>query len=772
MDRYERSAHLIRLVNESRRGGRPTPELLRAVSQFFNDVKNEGFADADLHFMRFLAMNVGVPQYYTMLGNFNEGFRERDMDVTLDELSMMVRECAMHTTEGTVLHAYQWNVLNQFTEGQRNRMFLSATTSFGKTFLVYEVIRKMRYRNIALIFPTISLLSENLFKIHTDEEYVWIKNGYKIHTLSDVQEMGEQNIFIYTPERFLSFLDKNLNVDLDFVFVDEVYKLDNGYIIDDEAQENERDVAYRLALHELLRGESTDALLAGPYIVLPDEDGNQRSSFKTFLQHYGFTIEDYNQYEIVGKKEIVIKTAKKAEVEENFSLVFTGGGKTAHFVELVKQLSEKHENAIVYCNTKSATEKQAEILIEGQWALPMVNDARLTRLINHLETLFAERKGAQWIVTKALKHGVGVHHGLVPKYIQQEIINLFNEGVLKVLVCTTTITEGVNTTAKNMIVLNGTKGTKQLKKFDAQNIEGRAGRFMKHYQGRVFILDDEFKKRMLTEDEPIRHKLYEMAEDKQDVDLLLMEPQYLTQAQNGRKNALEDMKVRLLMPLSCFDSFRTVSYDDKMYLYNTILRYSDADRAKITELIRRFVGMKRTTRDGLELICRTIRPIVRNQKLRFLVENGLADRANCYLVDMIGAFVANGYAGSANYYIRKEKDVNKGVRKASDFVFNILRYQVVKYFGLFNMIYKNSMAVQNGCTVDEVNGIEALLLRLEYSADTVLGRKASDIGASFKVVKYYDTIESSNGQQWKIDQAYNGLDEFEKANVRRIEQIL
>ena len=55
------------------------------------------------------------------------------------------------------------------------------------------------------------------------------------------------------------------------------------------------------------------------------------------------------------------------------------------------------------------------------------------------------------------------------KYIQQEIISLFNQNILKILICTTTITEGVNTTAKNVIVLSGKKGTKDLKKEGNKN---------------------------------------------------------------------------------------------------------------------------------------------------------------------------------------------------------------------------------------------------------------------------------------------------------------
>ena len=88
------------------------------------------------------------------------------------------------------------------------------------------------------------------------------------------------------------------------------------------------------------------------------------------------------------------------------------------------------------------------------------------------------------------------------------------------------------------------------------------------------------------------------------------------------------------------------------------------------------------------------------------------------------------------------------------------------------MVYKNCVAKQSGRNVDEISGIEALLLRLEYSADTMLGRRASDIGASFKVVKYYDAIENSNGNQELIRSTYDTLDDFERKNVRKINLII
>lgn len=771
MDKTTAASNAVRLINLSKENICLRPSMIKAVCTYFDLMKDEDLSDADRLFMHYLANQAGVPQYYYPMLNIGEEVGE---DINIQTFSNFLHESNLVVGEGVMLHRYQKEILDKYEKGKRNRLFLSAATSFGKTFLIYEILRKMEYENVALIFPTISLLSENLFKIHTSPEYAWIKNRYNIHTLSEPDNQEGNNLYIFTPERFLSFLDKNHEVKLNFVFVDEVYKLDNGFIIDEVQQENERDVAYRIALHELLRDDDTDALLVGPYIVLPSEaDNENNSSFNAFLNWYGFTAIDYNLYDIVNKDEVSVGTAKRVKVNDTFYLTFSESKKTAHVVQLVKQLLDRNENAIIYCSQKPYTESWAKELLKGITGLPNVLHERVLRLTNHLSYLFAEGKGAQWIVTKALKKGIGIHHGLVPKYIQQEIISLFNDGILKVLICTTTITEGVNTTAKNMIVLSGKKGTKDLKKFDAQNIEGRAGRFMEHYSGRVFILDKEFSKRMNESDEILQHKLFDKNAEKKDVDIVLTEPNYLTQTQTKRKEELDKMRARGLMPEACFDEFRTVAYEDKIYLYNTIARFSDSDREKIKELIQKFVGLHKTYYAGLELVCQSVRSIIKNEKLRFYVENGDPQRGNCYLVDMISAFVARGFAGSANYYIiKKNLGVDAGVRKAAEFVFNTLRYQVVKYLGLFNLMYKNYESVRTGKTLDEISGIEALLLRLEYCADTQLGRKASDIGASFKVVNYYDTKERFKGHAEMIEKTYNELDDFEKYNVARIDEIL
>ena len=63
-----------------------------------------------------------------------------------------------------------------------------------------------------LIFPSVALLSENLdkvFHLNQDDSFAPLEKSFAIHTLSDINQddLGERNIFIYTPERYLSFIE-------------------------------------------------------------------------------------------------------------------------------------------------------------------------------------------------------------------------------------------------------------------------------------------------------------------------------------------------------------------------------------------------------------------------------------------------------------------------------------------------------------------------------------------------------------------------------------
>lgn len=96
-----------------------------------------------------------------------------------------------------------------------------------------------------------------------------------------------------------------------------------------------------------------------------------------------------------------------------------------------------------------------------------------------------------WSLSELLEYSVGIHEGALPKHITSSIINYFAEGSVDCLFCTTTIIEGVNTCAQNIIYFDKTKGRKvPIDYFDYCNIKGRAGRMMVHFIGKIYNFNE------------------------------------------------------------------------------------------------------------------------------------------------------------------------------------------------------------------------------------------------------------------------------------------
>ena len=91
---------------------------------------------------------------------------------------------------------------------------------------------------------------------------------------------------------------------------------------------------------------------------------------------------------------------------------------------------------------------------------------------------------------KGLRKGIGMHHGKIPRAIAHLCVKGFNEGKLPFLVCTSTLIEGVNTKAKNVIIFDNKIARKKYDFFTFNNIRGRSGRMFQHFIGRVYLFND------------------------------------------------------------------------------------------------------------------------------------------------------------------------------------------------------------------------------------------------------------------------------------------
>jgi hypothetical protein len=334
-----------------------------------------------------------------------------------------------------IMHQKQAEVYDSISCSQS--IILSAPTSFGKSLLIEEIVASMQYNNIVIILPTLALIDEVRMKL------MKYNSGYKL-IFTSKQSFGERNIFILTPERFLEIVDIP---HIDFFVIDEFYKLDIT------RGEDERVNVLNHTFYKLLK--MTDKFyLLGPNISSIPEGFEQKYNCR-------FISSDFTT---VSCDEFFIQRKRNVELNQ--------------LLELLGQLDEP---TMIYCKSPGSAEKYVrEILNKVQ------NDWETNN--NHQDAIHWIKKNIhpEWTLNKALPFGVAFHHGSMPRHLGKYIVEEFNKGTIKYLFCTSTLIEGINTTAKNVVIFDNKKGTNNITFFDYRNIRGRAGRMTKHFVGKVY----------------------------------------------------------------------------------------------------------------------------------------------------------------------------------------------------------------------------------------------------------------------------------------------
>ena len=100
---------------------------------------------------------------------------------------------------------------------------------------------------------------------------------------------------------------------------------------------------------------------------------------------------------------------------------------------------------------------------------------------------------------QTLEKGVAYHHGKLPMHVRRTLEKAIADKKINTVVCTTTLLQGVNLPAQNVFIRNPhlyvkkQKESSELTNYEMANLRGRAGRLLKDYIGRTFVMDeDEF----------------------------------------------------------------------------------------------------------------------------------------------------------------------------------------------------------------------------------------------------------------------------------------
>src|SRR5204862_2360170 len=87
----------------------------------------------------------------------------------------------------------------------------------------------------------------------------------------------------------------------------------------------------------------------------------------------------------------------------------------------------------------------------NQRATRLTKDAIFAK-IGDISKWIDENFGEGWELSNAVARGVGVHHGRIPRSLASHFVRMFNSGELPILICTSTLIEGVNTAAKSVLI--------------------------------------------------------------------------------------------------------------------------------------------------------------------------------------------------------------------------------------------------------------------------------------------------------------------------------
>lgn len=367
---------------------------------------------------------------------------------------------SFYTSRSTnsILTKPQKQIFDKFQKTKR--LIVSAPTSFGKTRIIREIIAHNQYKNIAIIMPTVSLLSEQYQDLKKNV------SGYVLSKSSKVNiQPNQKYILILTPERISAFLEENPDFKIDFFVMDEIYKVD--YKLQDDRFRVFSDVLYKLGK------TSADFYLIGPYIS--EFSKKFRVAFKADFIKFNLEIvqKDFHYFDSTRNKGL-------HQVQgETIKII---GDKFKNLLRLVTQ--EKIDGKfLIYRYQKQYVEDTAIKFLET-WPVSQTHNKDL---VEYLSSNVSE----EWELVSCIKRGIAFHHGAMPRHIQDLIVDEFNSPMgINYLFCTTSLTEGINSAAKNVVIYdNKIGGGDLLKTLDRKNIEGRAGRFMQHFVGRVFLLE-------------------------------------------------------------------------------------------------------------------------------------------------------------------------------------------------------------------------------------------------------------------------------------------
>lgn len=379
---------------------------------------------------------------------------------------------------------------------------ISAPTSAGKSFVILlkcidNIIKKGG--NIVYVVPTLSLINQVVNDFH-DKLKEFSLDHYEILTTYN-EKRNSNIIYVLTPERAISAYNENAKPfgDVNSFIVDEIQNIERL-----ENKEDERSKILFDSLIELSFSYSPDLIIfSGPRVsglknmgfdIFQELNSNELSAVSSLVTNFTYSIlKKGNKYYFKQYSQIN-KDCSLIEIQNTEYLKI--GGKQyddkylSYLNNIINKLGVDSKN-IIFSPTSGTARKIAKDLANKN--VIVNSNLPLQSLIKYVSTTVHPN----YDLCKTLDNGIAYHHGKVPSHIRNVLEYAIKDKMIDTIVCTTTLMQGVNLPAQNVIMRNGYLSTRniqgvmpKLTNYEISNLRGRAGRLLKDFVGRTFVLDE------------------------------------------------------------------------------------------------------------------------------------------------------------------------------------------------------------------------------------------------------------------------------------------
>lgn len=347
-------------------------------------------------------------------------------------------------------------ILNRFAATEDN-IAVVAPTSYGKSEMLINKVQVNSSKKICVVVPSKALLAQMKRDLLKSD---LIKNAFgKVITHPDMFR-GDEIAFlaVLTQERLSRLLQKNKDLSLDLVLVDEAHNI----LEDDERARLLAQVL--LILHK--RNQSFLVNFFTPFLVNAQNLNitNYNVDIKQKPINESLKIERFYTYNL-AKKEMFIYDQF---LDKTF---FVRNNDFVDDVDFI--LHYKSPKNIVYLNRPMRAEEVALKMASQD------NQIQITSEIQKIIDSIAELIHPEYNLIRCIRSGVVYHHGGIPDVIRLYIEDIYSRySEFKFIITTSTLLEGVNIPAEKIFLLTPSKGRgAHLSASQFKNLIGRVCRF-------------------------------------------------------------------------------------------------------------------------------------------------------------------------------------------------------------------------------------------------------------------------------------------------------